>query len=111
MSKTETVPTLHGDVEYEVVECSSCGNVVAKEDAKRFVIGDILTIRHYASIGKREYVFRTSDYQEGWACEYCRNDSIVDFPLTSVTDPSVAQMVLLSVAAAFFAGLLVGGVL
>ena len=113
MSKTETKVsvTAHGEVEYETVVCDSCDTTIPKENAKRFVIGDVMELNHRGALKKRQYGFHTSDYQEGWACEYCRNDGVVDFPLKSVTNPSVVKLLALTVVVTFFVGLIVGGAL
>jgi hypothetical protein len=109
--ETEVSVTAHGEIQYETVTCSSCGSTVPEEDAKRFVIGDVVGITHWGALEKREYKFDTSNYQEGWACKYCRNDDVIDFPLKSVRNPSVLKLLGIAVALAFFSGLLLGGVL
>ena len=62
--------TVHGTVAYETVTCDSCGNEVAKEDAERFVIGEVKSER--ATCGA--YQIRFTHHREGWACPYCRDD-------------------------------------
>ena len=109
--ETEVSVTPHGEVEYETVTCSSCENTVPKEHAKRFVIGDVVELTHWGAIGKRQYGFDTSTYQEGWACEYCRNDGVVDFPLKSLTNQSTMKVLTFAVVVTFFVGLFLGGVL
>lgn len=111
MKAKEKIPTAHGEVEYETVECSSCGNTVPEQSAKRYVVGTVQNIKHWGALGKREYEFDTSDYQEGWACEYCRNDGVVDFPLMSVWNARFAQWIAIVTAIAFFVGLAMGGLL
>lgn len=71
MSPTKKATTPHGEVEYETVECASCGNQVAKPAAKRFVVGDIQS--EYDWGGKAEYNFIKSR-AEGWACSFCWDD-------------------------------------
>jgi hypothetical protein len=68
-TQTEVAATVHGDVEYEVVTCSSCNQKVRKEDAYKFTIGDI----------------------EGWACGVCKRDGPLDYPSPIWTDhfPSI----------------------
>jgi len=55
---TQTAETVHGSVEYETVECASCGNETVKDDAKDFQIGD----------------------REGKACEHCYKEGPISFP-------------------------------
>lgn len=57
-TETETIQTVYGDVDAEVVECDSCGITVLEEDAKKFTIGD----------------------REGWACETCEDTGPAEFP-------------------------------
>lgn len=57
-TKTETVETRHGTVQYEIVECDSCGMEVREEDTVPFSIGDT----------------------EGVACEDCERDGPISFP-------------------------------
>ena len=58
MSKTETVHTEYGEVSIETVECDSCGNTIAKDDAQDFRMGD----RH------------------GYACSHCVDEGPISFP-------------------------------
>jgi len=106
----KTAATAHGEIEYETVECSSCGDTVAKESAKRHVVGTVQDITHWGVIGHRTYEFDTSDYQEGWVCECCRNDGVVDFPLKSVSNLTVAKFMVIVAAVALSAGFILGGV-
>lgn len=76
MSETQTITTSHGEVEYEVVQCDSCGNDVAKGDAKDFVIGDIDKISDYHNQDKVYF----SEYTRGYACSICADDESVDGP-------------------------------
>jgi len=55
---TKTAETVHGSVEYETVECASCGNETVVDDAKDFQIGD----------------------REGKACEHCYKEGPISFP-------------------------------
>jgi hypothetical protein len=82
-TKTKTAQTVHGDVQYPVVECSSCGQEVRKEDAKRFVIGDVKRISEYRSMTD-EWRF-CNGYTAGWACEFCRDDGPIRYPSDSPT--------------------------
>ncbi|SIR99934.1 hypothetical protein SAMN05421858_5080 [Haladaptatus litoreus] len=74
MSQKQKTTTVHGDVEYETVECSSCGNEVAKSQACYFVIGE--KTNHLRS---RNRVNFKNGYITGWACQYCA-DGPVGFP-------------------------------
>jgi len=60
MTKTKTVVTTE---EVEMVECSSCGQEIEKNDAYDFIIS------------KNAYTQRS-----GWACEHCV-ENIVSFPV------------------------------
>lgn len=64
MTKTKTITetTTHGEVEYEVVECDSCGNDVMTDEALDFQIGD----------------------REGKACSHCVEVGPIDFPHPNV---------------------------
>lgn len=105
MSPKRKATTVHGEVEYEVVECSSCGNEVAKEDAKRFVIGDQTKKTDWGGLSTTEYHFNNE--QEGWACEYCRNDQLVDFPYAE-WKPTVNRLTLSFILLVFTIGMGVG---
>jgi hypothetical protein len=76
MTDKETATTPHGTVEYDVVECSSCGNKVAKNDTKRFVIGEVHDKEEYNTIPDK---WQFKNESVGWACEYCQ-DNPVSFP-------------------------------
>jgi hypothetical protein len=79
LRETETV---HGSVEYEVVPCGCCGAEVAKNDARRFVIGDI-----------RERGGRRVEEvdSQGWVCEMCSGDpERLYYPSGSVFLPSIS---------------------
>lgn len=85
-----------------------------KQQAKRFVIGTTKSIHDWRTLGKRQYEFDVKDYQEGWACEYCRNDGVINFPLKSLRNPTVvktASTVAAVAAVAFTLGMIFGGVL
>lgn len=57
-ARTETVETVHGEVEVEVADCDSCGNTAKAEDMVKFHIGD----------------------REGLACRICEDEGPVEFP-------------------------------
>jgi len=65
MSKTKTVVTTE---EIEMVECSSCGQKIAKEEAYYFIIRN--------DKNKDDFTGQT----EGWACQYCV-DNPISFPV------------------------------
>jgi len=76
----EKAATAHGEVEYETVTCASCENEVPKQKAKKFVIGDVTDHTDWVHRGVIEYEFSRTDVQTGWACEFCREKSIIAFP-------------------------------
>lgn len=83
MTDRQTTPTAYGDVEYETVECDSCGNDVLKKDASTFVVGECTSQRDRYT-GK-QFRFKDSDCATGWICPYCRDEGgIIGTP--SVTD-------------------------
>lgn len=57
-SRMKTVHTEYGDTEIEIVDCDSCNNTIAKEEALSFSIGN----------------------KEGWACPHCYEEGPVSFP-------------------------------
>jgi hypothetical protein len=58
MTETQAVTTRHGEVEYEVVECDSCGNSVLPSETSEFTIGD----------------------RDGVACQMCVDEGPIGFP-------------------------------
>lgn len=58
MGETETIQTVYGDVEIPVVQCDSCGDTIAKDDANEFTIGN----------------------RNGYACDYCADTGPINFP-------------------------------
>lgn len=85
MPEREAV-TLHGDVAYKTVECSSCGSEVAKQTAQRMIVGDVVEYQNYRAIGKEKYSFDPDTIRKGWACEYCRHEGPTDFPRRRLRD-------------------------
>lgn len=76
--RVEKASTVHGEVEYEVVECCSCNNDVAKADAKRVVVGEPIKERERFG-GKHKYEFGSYSHAAGWACPFCVDaDSVAD---------------------------------
>lgn len=73
-TQTATTPTVHGKVEYPVVECTSCGQETMKENAHRFVVGELDEQNIYDSLEEAKYKFDATTVREGWACPYCRDD-------------------------------------
>lgn len=70
---TRKVHTGEGEVEYETVICTSCGDEVAKQNCTNVIVGDITDERHW-SFGKHKYTFRDDRPAEGWLCEYCHEE-------------------------------------
>lgn len=68
MSQTETVHTKYGEVSIETVECDSCGNTIATEDAHRFAMGEG-TVHGFEDAERH-----------GYACEHCVNEGPAGFP-------------------------------
>jgi hypothetical protein len=77
---TRTAPTVHGDIEYEVVECGSCNQKVAKEDAQRFVVGNLESRQTLQHIDKDKFEFDARTVTTGWACEFCHENEVAGFP-------------------------------
>ena len=98
MTEQTTAHTTHGEVTYELVECSSCGNDVPKENAQRFVIGE------YSKKFGRKIQFDMDNVITGWACEYC-HDHPTSFPRSAFTDSKIVVSV---IASAFIIGLFIG---
>jgi len=75
MSQTESITTEHGRIEYETVDCDSCGAEVAKKDAYRYIM--------YERGADPEYVGGGNKRAIGWACEYCFDSGPLDVPDTN----------------------------
>jgi len=65
MTKTKTVVTTE---EVEMVECSSCGQEIEKDEA------------HYFMIRNEKNKHNSSGQTNGWACEHCVENPI-SFPV------------------------------
>lgn len=79
--RERTTLTPQGDeVNYETVTCSSCDNEVAKQNATRFVMGDVHKKQEWRTLGHIDYEFKTGTIREGWACEYCRDEGPISLP-------------------------------
>lgn len=85
MTKTKTVQeeTIHGSIEYEVIECDSCGQDVVEEQAKPFFIltGDSVT----AWVDGEPITEKEEDEKFvieacGAACPHCTETGPVGFP-------------------------------
>lgn len=71
----KTVHTSEGEVSYETVTCSSCGDEVAEENARDLLIGDLTDEEHW-SFGKHEYHFENGRPDIGKLCEVCHENPI-----------------------------------
>lgn len=71
---TEKAITVYGEVDYETVECSSCETEVLKEEAQRFVVGDVRRHKSLDNRGIETYAFKKGTVRDGWACEFCVDD-------------------------------------
>jgi hypothetical protein len=69
MSETKTIQTVYGETEIDVVECSSCGNEIAKDEAARFAM-------HTETVNPR---FNQAE-RSGYACEHCFSEGPASFP-------------------------------
>lgn len=70
-------------MEYETVECDSCGSEVQKEDARRFLMGKISSSRE--EFGKKQVRFEeTPKVVTGWSCPYCVEAGPAGFPKDSL---------------------------
>lgn len=74
MTETRTAYTEHGEIEYEVVECVSCGQEVAKEDAGTMIISDG-KIRNKHNWSHNNYVDLElyGDVDIGPICKHCQD--------------------------------------
>jgi len=109
----KTAVTKHGEVEYETVECSSCGNKTPKEKAEQFVIGEPTSTRVWEHSGNKKFEFDLDSLKEGWACEFCK-ESPASYPTKDGNKDETmynAQEIWIAVGIAFFLGLIVAVVL
>jgi len=72
MSERQTLTTEHGEVSYEVVECDSCGNTIAKSDATDFIVGDVTDVTTFSTMPDK-YKFGNGMHR-GYVCPYCKDD-------------------------------------
>lgn len=85
MTDVETIQTPYGEVEFQTVECDSCGESIRKENAQRFLIGDIHRTR--TKFNRRVVHFKKDcNPVVGWCCEYCRDAGPIDYPYLTVPD-------------------------
>jgi len=68
----------HGEVTYETVECTSCGNEVLDTEAKHVFVGD------YDRTSTRSYRYydrvHLKNYSHGRLCPHCVEESPARFP-------------------------------
>lgn len=69
-----SVHTAQGEVSYETVICSSCGDEVAKEGATRLIIGEIVDEDRWVHRGAIEYEFELHNHDKGWLCDFCHEN-------------------------------------
>lgn len=79
MNKQKAI-TAHGEVEYETVHCVSCDIEVAKENATRLVMGDVVEYHDWGTLGKEEYNFKKGTIAKGWVCPYCKDSGPASVP-------------------------------
>jgi hypothetical protein len=72
MTKTETIQTAHGAVEYVKTTCDVCEQEVAEEQTKDFVIGEIT--REQDRRGDRNVIMEKDTHIRGKVCPYCREN-------------------------------------
>lgn len=85
MSKSkEELGTVHGVVEYETVECTSCGEKVVEEDALTIFVGEYhgKSSRSYESYDR----IKLANYKKGYLCPYCTDDP-AKYPQRKWYDP------------------------
>jgi len=68
-TETETATTAHGEVEYPVVVCGSCGQELLKADAHR-----VLITQHEVKEKFNEY--RVPSGRKQWCCGHCLSDPV-----------------------------------
>ena len=107
MSERETAVTVHGDVEYETVECESCGERVAATHATDVIVGEVTNVSEYTSISNR-YKF-ANGMNRGQLCDYCRDDPAAYpsgryFDLLASTRALLTAMLLATSAGLFVLG-------
>jgi len=111
MSQQQKTVTAHGEVEYETVECDSCGNIIPKEDGKRFVIGEFNRKDSWTHKGD-ELEFES--YRMGWCCPFCETDP-AGFPNTRMggwfldLHPAVQWAIAVALGVLLLAGLSIAG--
>jgi hypothetical protein len=91
-SQTMQAVTEHGSVEYEVVECSSCGMNTTKEHAQRFLIGEMKGEKRWGF--EHEVNFETGTVVKGWACQHCQNGDVAGLPSGSSASSGIADSII-----------------
>ena len=86
-TRTTTAATVHGEVEYETVDCSSCQTEVRKDNAFGFVIYDTDCAKRDFHDGLHHHEWKIHDrgYATGYACEYCYENGPIEYPTTTIT--------------------------
>jgi len=72
--------TEHGSVEYEVVECDSCGMDTTKESAQRFYIGEVKETEDWHYLNHIDVKFTKDTVRKGWACQHCHDGDVAGLP-------------------------------
>jgi len=108
MTDCDEVSTVHGTVDYEVVECVSCGNQVVAERAETVVVGELKgrSTSPYAS--REKFIFDSLSVEHGHVCEYCRDDPAA-YPSGTVVDILTVGKVLYVATALLTSTILIAG--
>lgn len=72
-AKTTTAQTIHGEVEYEVIECPNCGNDEKSEEAVHLVVGEPSNVRR-SSVHKQ--VDYDGDFTHTALCQTCAENTL-----------------------------------
>ena len=62
---TQKAITQHGEIEYETVECDSCGNEMMEGDEISYVLGEIKKSNYWSHRGEFEFNFDENDFYKG----------------------------------------------
>lgn len=71
MSQTHEEVTVHGNVEYETVECAACGHDVVDTNAKRVYIGDVKDVTAWNHKNSKEISFDSRTVEWIRLCDTC----------------------------------------
>ena len=75
--------TVHGEVDYDTVECSSCGNEVLEDESYGFILYDSAKVKKTRSWhDHNEWEVYNGGYKEGHICPFCYDEGPVDYPRT-----------------------------